>query len=58
MLVFIIFLLYCVPAFIFAFGCGQITMDITNNAYQATGTLAVMFAVLMLLFYFARRLWK
>lgn len=55
MLVFIIFLFYCVPAFFLSFGTGQIVMDVTNNAFQATGTLTVVFAVLMFLFYLVRR---
>lgn len=58
MLVFIIFLVYCVPAFILSFGMGEIVMDATNNVYQATGTLSFMFALLMFLFYIVRRLWK
>ncbi|AXG66453.1 hypothetical protein JA33_048 [Dickeya phage vB_DsoM_JA33] len=51
MIRFIIFLIYCVPAYFFSFGLGQIVMDITSNVFKATGALAICFAFLMIVFW-------
>ncbi|AXG66777.1 hypothetical protein HOU08_gp051 [Dickeya phage vB_DsoM_JA29] len=56
MIRFILFLLYCVPAYFFSFGLGQIVMDIYGNVFKATGALTICFAFLMIMFWVVTRM--
>lgn len=51
MVKFLLFLVFCVPAYGIAFGIGKVVFELSDNVFKATAANATVFAFLMLAYF-------
>jgi hypothetical protein len=52
---FLLFLVFCVPAYGIAFGIGSLVFDLSENVFKATAANASVFAFFMAAFWIVKR---
>jgi len=51
MVKFLLFLVFCIPAYWIAFGIGALVLEVSDNVFKATAANTCVFAFLMLAYY-------
>ena len=51
MVKFLLFLVFCIPAYGIAFGVGSLVFELSDNVFKATAANTCVFAFLMLAYY-------